>query len=99
GFDAWFARACAREPQERFQSAKQLTDSFRLLITRGDGTPPEFSAESIDATLAADMQTNDAVVKGFSSRRSGAGGRAAFVVGGLLVVGLGVVGAVTVLGK
>src|SRR5262249_30248003 len=35
GFDTWFARACAREPQERFQSARQLTDSFRLLITRG----------------------------------------------------------------
>lgn len=29
GFDAWFAKAVQREPDDRFQSAKELTDSLR----------------------------------------------------------------------
>jgi serine/threonine-protein kinase len=29
GFDAWFARACAREPGQRFQSARELTEGLR----------------------------------------------------------------------
>lgn len=32
GFDAWFARACAREPAERFQSARELAESLRFLL-------------------------------------------------------------------
>jgi serine/threonine-protein kinase len=28
GFDGWFARACARDPAARFQSAKQAADAF-----------------------------------------------------------------------
>jgi serine/threonine-protein kinase len=28
GFDAWFAKAVAREPDQRFQSAKELTDAL-----------------------------------------------------------------------
>ena len=31
GFDAWFARACAREPAERFESPRQLADEFGAL--------------------------------------------------------------------
>jgi serine/threonine-protein kinase len=33
GFDAWFARAMARHPSERFQSAKDLADALRLVLT------------------------------------------------------------------
>jgi predicted Ser/Thr protein kinase len=29
GFDEWFARATAREPQERFQSAREMADALR----------------------------------------------------------------------
>ena len=29
GFDAWFARACNREPSQRFQSARELTEGLR----------------------------------------------------------------------
>jgi serine/threonine-protein kinase len=29
GFDAWFARACAREPERRFQSAREMAESLR----------------------------------------------------------------------
>lgn len=31
GFDGWFARACARNPGDRFQSAKQAADAFERL--------------------------------------------------------------------
>lgn len=33
GFDAWFAKACAREPHERFQSARELAESLRFLLS------------------------------------------------------------------
>jgi serine/threonine-protein kinase len=32
-FDAWFAKACAREPHERFQSARELAESLRFLLS------------------------------------------------------------------
>jgi serine/threonine protein kinase len=38
GFDAWFAKACSREPSERFQSARELAESLRfLLVPEGSG--------------------------------------------------------------
>jgi serine/threonine protein kinase len=35
GFDAWFARAVARKPAERFQSARELREALRPLIGPG----------------------------------------------------------------
>ncbi|MEP7048820.1 MAG: protein kinase [Pseudomonadota bacterium] len=32
GFDAWFAKACAREPEARFQSAREMTDALREVL-------------------------------------------------------------------
>lgn len=32
-FDAWFAKACSREPNERFQSARELAESLRFLLS------------------------------------------------------------------
>ena len=29
GFDAWFAKACARDPETRFQTARELTEALR----------------------------------------------------------------------
>ena len=29
GFDAWFAKACARDPEARFQSAREMADTLR----------------------------------------------------------------------
>ncbi len=56
GFDAWFARACARDPDARFQSARELTDALREVLG-GDArelrelqwTSPEVSVLSEDA--------------------------------------------------
>jgi serine/threonine protein kinase len=39
GFDAWFARACAREPAARFGSARELADAFGELHASSE-TPP-----------------------------------------------------------
>jgi serine/threonine-protein kinase len=33
GFDAWFARACSRDTEQRFQSAKELADALRSVLT------------------------------------------------------------------
>ncbi len=32
GFDAWFAKACARKPDDRFQSAKEMVEALREVI-------------------------------------------------------------------
>jgi serine/threonine-protein kinase len=37
GFDAWFARAVARDPDERFQSARELVEALEPLLTRPSG--------------------------------------------------------------
>jgi serine/threonine-protein kinase len=29
GFDAWFGKACARDPEHRFQSSREMTDALR----------------------------------------------------------------------
>ncbi len=33
GFDAWFAKALKREPEERFQSARELAEELRAILT------------------------------------------------------------------
>jgi serine/threonine-protein kinase len=35
GFDAWFARACARDPQRRFQTAVELADALAAVVGLG----------------------------------------------------------------
>jgi len=37
GFDDWFARATARDPEQRFQSARELALSLLELVESGDG--------------------------------------------------------------
>ncbi len=40
GFDDWFARACAREPVDRFENARQQIEAFRMLVTQAAGVAP-----------------------------------------------------------
>ncbi len=43
GFDAWFARACHRDPGARFSSAKDLAEALRAVLTpdwKGSGWKP-----------------------------------------------------------
>ncbi len=41
GVDAWFARACARAPGERFASAKELADAFETAVGGREAIPYE----------------------------------------------------------
>lgn len=36
GFDDWFARACARAPEQRFQSAREAAQELRRVLELGD---------------------------------------------------------------
>ncbi|HEX6273043.1 MAG TPA: protein kinase [Polyangiaceae bacterium] len=68
GFDAWFARACHREPGQRFQSARELTEGLRdalgieglstdtpEIVVKGDGGPKSSAPTSTTTpTLAGD---------------------------------------------
>jgi serine/threonine-protein kinase len=46
GFDAWFARACCREVDERFQTAKELAEALRLVLA------PELDRGSASISLS-----------------------------------------------
>jgi eukaryotic-like serine/threonine-protein kinase len=54
GFDAWWNRAVARDPEKRFQSAKELTDSLREAL----GLEPREARELPQA--APDIQVTSA---------------------------------------
>jgi len=45
GFDAWFAKACSRDPTKRFQSATELRESLELVCSVD---PPRAKAPSMD---------------------------------------------------
>lgn len=56
--DAWFSKACARDPSERFQSAKELADALTVAV-RGEGAtvfsvpkPAAMAPPSSDLALA-----------------------------------------------
>jgi serine/threonine-protein kinase len=51
GFDAWFAKACARKPDDRFQSAKEMVEALREVIA-GEGASAGLAA-SEGSTKAA----------------------------------------------
>jgi serine/threonine-protein kinase len=74
GFDKWFARACNREPGQRFQSARELTEGLRdalgiegsqldtpEIVVKSEGGPKSVPAGGIP-TLAGDSV---ALSKGF----------------------------------
>lgn len=51
--DAWFERACAREPSARFSSAKQLADALAVAV-RGEG-PLSLPVPSISSPRIGDL--------------------------------------------
>jgi hypothetical protein len=58
GFDAWFARACARELGERFQSARELATELRRVVIAAEGRELSLPDDSRGAFAAtAVMQT------------------------------------------
>ena len=73
GFDAWFAKACARKPEDRFNSAKEMAEALRALVSGEIADPLAKSADSLvrpAATLA--RQTNAGLARtGDGSEASG----------------------------
>jgi serine/threonine protein kinase len=58
GFDAWFAKACARELAERFQSARDLATELRRVVDQAGGREISMNDDSRAAFAAtALMQT------------------------------------------
>jgi len=63
GFDEWFARAVARDPAERFESAKAMADALREVLTGELATdpklrlPPELAARVSGSTRGEDAQS------------------------------------------
>jgi serine/threonine-protein kinase len=57
GFDAWFAKACARDPEQRFQTARELTEALReaLGVDPKDGT--NFDAPEIVVASGRQFQS------------------------------------------
>jgi len=67
-FDAWFERAMAREPERRFQSARELSDALRMAL-EGEG-PVSFSSvdqgprSSLGALSSASSRTPSGEIPG-----------------------------------
>ncbi len=57
GFDAWFARAVARDPETRFQSARDLTDSLREVLG-GEARELHFTSPEVGAASPVDEAPN-----------------------------------------
>jgi serine/threonine-protein kinase len=55
GFDAWFAKAVARDPEQRFQSARELSDALReVLGVESRELAPEVVFSSGELSLEAE---------------------------------------------
>ncbi|MEB2324595.1 MAG: serine/threonine-protein kinase, partial [Sorangiineae bacterium] len=100
-FDAWFERALAREPGQRFSSAAELADSLAAVSgaqlrsaaptpppTAGPGAGPYPSALKSGLPALTHAPTT---LTPFSARRPNRRGWALGIGGGVLVLGLGAV--------
>jgi eukaryotic-like serine/threonine-protein kinase len=53
GFDRWFARACARDPEARFQNAREMMEALRESLGL---EPREISMDTPEISVAADSR-------------------------------------------
>jgi serine/threonine protein kinase len=51
GFDAWFAKACARDPKQRFQSARELSSTLDKVCGVTSRTPSLLDDEQVQYAL------------------------------------------------
>ncbi len=104
--DAWFARACAREPDERFASAKEMADALvaalRDLVPAGlstdsGRTPKPIGLETTQADAgplfrsASDARSETGAGVGLASQKVAASSRARWIlVAGIAAGAIGV---------
>jgi serine/threonine protein kinase len=50
--DAWFVRACAREPEERYASAREMAEALALSV--GEGLAPGLQLDAVPAPSGGD---------------------------------------------
>jgi serine/threonine protein kinase len=85
--DAWFVRALAREPQDRFQSAVELAEAFALAVSAHSGSqallgaPVSDSARSATVTLDSSPARTAATFTGVASTTSRARHSKAVAIG------------------
>jgi len=70
-FDAWFVHACARDPEERFQSAREMAEALRealgetretvVTLSDEDRPPPSGSAKSAGKRAVDDEAASAAI--------------------------------------
>lgn len=81
GFDEWFAKACHRDPEKRFDSAREMYRAFQALLgeriadedSMDDLSPPSAAEAAAKAGLATTVPTTP----GLSRTQDGAPSRAA----------------------
>jgi serine/threonine-protein kinase len=86
GFDAWFAKACAREPENRFQTVAELSDSL-MQVCGGAARLPQTSyvEEEVRYELKKPPPGSEIDLEDLEMPRS-MSSRTAFAAGVLLVV-------------
>jgi serine/threonine-protein kinase len=87
--DAWFARACAREPAERYASAKDMAEALAVAVT-GEFIAPGLRVDSVPTPRHhAGFDTTQAASPVASTKRSGIDARSETGAGvGLVASGM-----------
>lgn len=62
GFDAWFLKACARKPEDRFQSGREMVDALRALMA-GETEDPRRSTGDVAAKAETERQTTPGLAR------------------------------------
>ena len=82
GFDAWWQRAAARDPNERFQSARELADSLAIAFGMAAA---EADGESIRAVLPSSQDMPATSGKKLAWRVAGGGVAAGLALGAIFL--------------
>jgi serine/threonine-protein kinase len=70
-FDVWFARALDRDPDKRYQTAKELSDALTKALLSGRGPARSMSLSSDDENLVVDeLIAGDAPISGPMTERA-----------------------------
>jgi serine/threonine-protein kinase len=94
GFDAWFARACNRDPKKRFQTAAELAETLAGVCGVGKVQMGTLKEDRVQYVLRPTAAVHDLTVPDDDEAQGGMSSRTALLAGLLLGVTL-MVGVVT----